>query len=45
MDFRADARIAQVAFALGWRAGQPSRIDWLTGDEFETARKRSRQTR
>ena len=39
MDFRANAHIAQVAFALGWRAAQPSlRIDWLPGDEFEAAR-------
>jgi Zn-dependent M28 family amino/carboxypeptidase len=44
MDFRANARTAQVAFALGWRAAQPSlSIDWLPGDEFETARKRSQQ--
>jgi len=44
MDFRANARIAQVAFVLGWRAAQPSlRIDSLPGDEFEKARKRSQQ--
>ncbi len=44
MDFRANARIAQVAFALGWRAAQPSvGVDWLPGDEFERARKRSQQ--
>ena len=44
MDFRANARIAQVAFALGWRAAEPSlSIDWLPGDEFEAARKRSQQ--
>lgn len=42
MDFRANARIAQVAFALGWRSAQSSlKIDWLSGDEFEAARKRS----
>ncbi len=35
MDFRADARIAQVAFALGWVAAEQSaKIKWLPGDEF-----------
>ncbi len=44
MDFRANARVAQAAFALGWRAAQPLLgIDWLPGDEFEMARKRSQQ--
>ena len=44
MDFRANARIAQVAFALGWRAAQPAlHIDWLPDDEFGPARKRSQQ--
>lgn len=43
MDFRANARIAQVAFALGWRAAEkPQEIKWLPGDEFERARKASK---
>jgi len=42
MDFRANARIAQLAFVLGWHAAQPSvNIDWLRGDEFEAARRSS----
>ncbi len=44
MDFRANARIAQVAFALGSRAAQQLRpMEWHPGDEFENIRKRSRQ--
>ncbi len=42
MDFRADARIARVGFALGWRAAQQQpQIQWKSGDEFERARKQS----
>ncbi len=44
MDFRADARIAQFGFALGWKAAvQPNEVQWLPGDEFEAARKASEQ--
>ena len=40
MDFRGDARMAQVGFALGWRAAQQNApIQWNPGDEFEKARK------
>lgn len=43
MDFRANARVAQVAFALGWLgATQESEIRWTPGDEFEVARKRAK---
>ncbi len=39
MDFRANARIAQLAFVLGWQAAhQTKAIQWLPGDEFEKAR-------
>lgn len=42
MDFRANSRIAQVAFALGWKAAQDRRmINWNAGDEFEAARQQS----
>ncbi len=35
MDFRANARLAQVALALGCRAAEEQRpIKWLPGDEF-----------
>lgn len=40
LDFRANARLAQVAVALGWKALlSPEGIDWKAGDEFEAARK------
>lgn len=42
MDFRADAQLARVGFALGWRAAQQAApIGWKPGDEFERARKQS----
>ena len=42
MDFRADARIAQVGFALGWKAASNrQKIDWKPGDEFARARQLS----
>jgi Zn-dependent M28 family amino/carboxypeptidase len=44
MDFRANARIAQVAFALGWKAAEDQQlIKWSAGDEFEAARQQSLQ--
>jgi Zn-dependent M28 family amino/carboxypeptidase len=41
MDFTADAVFAKFGFALGWQAmlaAQP--VNWLAGDEFESARRR-----
>jgi Zn-dependent M28 family amino/carboxypeptidase len=40
MDFRADARLAQFGFLLGWEAST-SPVNWKPGDEFEAARKKS----
>jgi Zn-dependent M28 family amino/carboxypeptidase len=41
-DFRTDSRLAQFGFVLGWLAGaQPRSIEWIPGDEFEAARKKS----
>ena len=40
MDFRADARLAQFGFLLGWQA-LSSPVTWMPGDEFEAARKKS----
>jgi Zn-dependent M28 family amino/carboxypeptidase len=41
MDFRADARLAQFGFLLGWQALSSPPITWKPGDEFEAARKKS----
>jgi Zn-dependent M28 family amino/carboxypeptidase len=41
MDFRADARLAQFGFLLGWQASASSPVSWKPGDEFEAARKQS----
>jgi Zn-dependent M28 family amino/carboxypeptidase len=42
MDFRADARLAQFGFLLGWQAlSLDSPVTWKPGDEFEAARKKS----
>jgi Zn-dependent M28 family amino/carboxypeptidase len=41
MDFRADARLAQFGFLLGWQASSLPDITWKPGDEFEAARKKS----
>jgi Zn-dependent M28 family amino/carboxypeptidase len=42
MDFTADAKMARFGFALGWKAAsQPGGIGWVSGDEFEAARKAS----
>jgi Zn-dependent M28 family amino/carboxypeptidase len=42
MDFVGDSAMARFGFALGWEAaGQPQRIEWQKGDEFEAARAKS----
>lgn len=42
MDFRGNARMARFGFELGWLALQRSNnVEWLAGDEFEAARKKS----
>jgi Zn-dependent M28 family amino/carboxypeptidase len=41
MDFRADARLAQFGFLLGWQAASSAPVSWKPGDEFEAARKKS----
>ena len=43
MDFRADARLAQFGFLLGWQALSSGSITWKPGDEFEAARQKSLQ--
>ncbi len=40
MDFRADAKLAQFGFLLGWQA-LSTPVTWKSGDEFEAARKQS----
>ncbi len=41
-DFRGNAKLARVGFVLGWLASDQSKsVQWLAGDEFETARKAS----
>ena len=41
MDFRADAKLAQFGFLLGWQALSSAPVTWKPGDEFEAARKQS----
>ena len=41
MDFRADARLAQFGFLLGWQALSSAPVTWKPGDEFEAARKKN----
>jgi Zn-dependent M28 family amino/carboxypeptidase len=41
MDFRADARLAQFGFLLGWQVLSSAPVTWNPGDEFEIARKKS----
>ena len=42
MDFSGNARMARFGFELGWQVlSQPHPVEWLTGDEFERARKAS----
>ena len=44
MDFRGNAKIARFGMDLGWQAiSAPHTIEWLKGDEFEAARKKSTQ--
>jgi len=44
MDFTGDAVIARFGFVLGSKAAwQPTLAGWLSGDEFEAARKQSLQ--
>ena len=44
MDFVGDSAMARFGFALGWEAaGAVKPIEWQKGDEFETARSKSRQ--
>ena len=46
MDFTGNARIARFGFDLGWLVmAQPEKVEWLPGDEFEAARKRSEAAR
>lgn len=46
MDFTADAKIARVGLAIGWKvANQPELAGWQPGDEFEKARRSSQQAR
>jgi Zn-dependent M28 family amino/carboxypeptidase len=41
-DFAGDAKIARFGMDLGWQAiNLPHTIEWLPGDEFEAARKKS----
>ena len=43
-DFRGDAKLARFGFVLGWLASaQPNPVEWKPGDEFESARKKSRE--
>ncbi|HUS20105.1 MAG TPA: M28 family peptidase [Terriglobales bacterium] len=43
-DYTANAKLAQLLIVLGWKAAdQPKLVEWLPGDEFEAARKASRQ--
>lgn len=42
MDFRGNARVAQLGFLLGWQASaQAGLIGWKPGDEFEAARRQT----
>jgi Zn-dependent M28 family amino/carboxypeptidase len=42
-DIRGNAKLARFGFVLGWLASErPKMVEWVTGDEFEAARKASR---
>ena len=42
MDFTGNAHIARFGFELGWLVmAQPERVEWVSGDEFEAARRKS----
>lgn len=46
MDFHGNAKLARFGMDLGWRAlTAPAPIQWLPGDEFAAARKRSEGVR
>jgi Zn-dependent M28 family amino/carboxypeptidase len=41
-DFRGNAKLARFGFVLGWLASEQAKpVEWLPGDEFESARKAS----
>ncbi len=43
-DFRGNAKLARFGFVLGWLASEQTRpVEWKAGDEFEAARKKSRE--
>ena len=43
-DFRGNAKLARFGFVLGWLASEQKKpVEWLPGDEFEAARKKSQQ--
>jgi Zn-dependent M28 family amino/carboxypeptidase len=45
-DFRGNAKLARFGFVLGWLASaQAKPVEWLPGDEFEAARKKSEAAR
>jgi Zn-dependent M28 family amino/carboxypeptidase len=45
-DFRGNAKLARFGFVLGWLASEePKTVEWLPGDEFETARRASQTTK
>ena len=40
-DFSGNAKLARFGFVLGWLASeQPESVEWKSGDEFETPRKK-----
>jgi Zn-dependent M28 family amino/carboxypeptidase len=42
MDFTGNAHMARFGFEFGWLVmAQPQRVEWLPGDEFEAARRKS----
>ena len=44
-DFKGNAKLTRFGFVLGWLASEQQKpIEWLPGDEFETARKASEKT-
>jgi Zn-dependent M28 family amino/carboxypeptidase len=43
MDFRANARLAQFGFILGWQASS-SPVNWNSGDEFYAVRKKNMES-
>ncbi len=41
MDFRADARLAQFGFLLGWQAASSTPVTWNPGDELKRPERRA----